>query len=229
MNDINNEIFKYNNRVKRPDVIVITSATEFNKGFMSTYILRDNHYLELFKTECLFGRNGLTNNKVEGDGKTPIGQFGLGIAFGVNEFQNYEIEYKKITETMHWVDDINSVYYNKLIDTSLISKDFSSAEHIIDYPVEYEYAISVEHNTNPIISGKGSAIFLHCFSNPPKPTSGCISIKSSYMQMLLNKLTTNSIIIINKAVWGYPQTTWMQKILVLCNHSTNTSISKDFK
>ena len=38
--------------------------------------------LKIDDTYAFVGRNGITNNKKEGDGKTPSGKFKLGVAFG---------------------------------------------------------------------------------------------------------------------------------------------------
>lgn len=50
---------------------------------------------------------------------------------------------------MHWVDDINSKFYNQLIDITKVKKDWNSSEHLIEYPKQYEYAIEIK--TNPKI------------------------------------------------------------------------------
>ena len=57
---------------------------------------------------------------------------------------NNKIEYKNIDEYLYWVDDINSKYYNQLVDSRNINKDWKSAEHLIEYPNEYEYVIEIK-------------------------------------------------------------------------------------
>ncbi|MDE5831152.1 MAG: hypothetical protein K2H53_06060 [Clostridia bacterium] len=56
---------------------------------------------------------------------------------------------------MYWVDDPKSKYYNQLVNIKNIEKDWDSAEHLIDYPVQYEYLIEIKTNPN-CIPGKGS-------------------------------------------------------------------------
>lgn len=115
------------------------------------------------------GKNGLTNNKKEGDGKTPLGIFKLGITFGThspveiyNEIKmDKKIKYIQITPNLYWVDDSNSKYYNQLVDIEKTKKDWNSAEHLIAYSKQYEYAIEMKTNPNNI-PGKGSALFIHC-------------------------------------------------------------------
>ncbi len=149
------------------------------------------------------GKNGVSNNTYEGSITTPLGQFDLGIAFGTHDL-NIKYPYIKITDNLYWVDDPNSKYYNKLISLNkkintydypyIINenkKDFLSAEHLQDYPQQYEYAIYIEYNVNGEKyengEGKGSAIFLHCLGNKGY-TGGCIAIPKEEMIFILNFL-----------------------------------------
>lgn len=148
------------------------------------------------EAKAYIGKNGLTNNKVEGDGKTPIGEFNLGTLLGMSDvFNKYGLEYNYINENMYWVDDIKSKYYNKLVDISKDVTDWKSGEHLIDYSVQYEYLIEVK--TNPLnIPGKGSAIFLHCSTN--NPTLGCVSIDKKYMKLIMENIDKDTKIKIYK-------------------------------
>ena len=50
---------------------------------------------------------------------------------------------------MYWIDDSKSKYYNKLVDITKTKKDWNSAEHLIDYPIEYEYLVEIKTNSSP--------------------------------------------------------------------------------
>ena len=39
----------------------------------------------------------------------------------------------------------------------------------------YKYGAVINYNTNPIIKGKGSAIFLHIWRNENEVTAGCVA------------------------------------------------------
>lgn len=136
------------------------------------------------KTHAYIGKNGVTNNKIEGDGKTPLGEFELGIILSMQ---------KDITENMYWVDDSKSKYYNQLVDITKVEKDWETAEHLIDYPIEYEYLIEIKTNPNnePY---KGSAIFLHCENG--KSTAGCIAIDRNVMKQIIENIDKKTKIII---------------------------------
>lgn len=136
------------------------------------------------KTHAYIGRNGVTTNKIEGDGKTPLGEFDLGIILSMQ---------KDITQNMCWVDDVKSKYYNYLVDITKVEKDWNSAERLVDYPVEYEYLVEIK--TNPYnIPGKGSAIFLHCENG--RPTAGCIAVNRDVMKLIIENIDGTTKIVI---------------------------------
>ncbi len=152
------------------------------------------------------GKNGVNKHTYEGSMTTPLGQFNLGIAFGIHNL-NINYPYIKINKNLYWVDDENSKYYNKLVSLNekinnlnypyiinLNKKDFSSAEHLIDYPKQYEYAIYIEYNVNGEKyedgRGKSSAIFIHCLGDKGY-TGGCIAIPREEMIFILNFLDRN--------------------------------------
>ena len=145
----------------------------------------------------MIGKNGATQFKQEGDGKTPLGTFGLGIVFGTHDRREINLdesmEYIKINPNLYWVDDVNSKYYNELVDVTKVEVEWKSAEHLIEYPIQYEYAIEIKSNQKNI-PGKGSAIFIHC-SNC-KSTAGCIAVPKYSMIKIMGKLNKNSKIII---------------------------------
>ena len=165
---------------------------------MKNYILVKKEHNQMYltykslKVKATIGKNGLTNDLVEGDMKTPIGEFDLGIAFGIHERHeinmNEDIPYFKIENNQYWIDDINSKFYNQLI---MIDKEpIISGEHLIDYAnEEYEYAIEIKVNPNNII-GKGSAIMLHC--NKKEYTHGCVGISRDNMIKLLGMIDSNT-------------------------------------
>ena len=142
------------------------------------------------EVSAFIGKNGLTSNKQEGDDCTPIGKFDLGLLLGTHDkIFNKNYDYTKISSDMYWVDDSNSIYYNKLVDVTKVEKDWNSAEHLIDYPIQYEYLVEIKSNpTN--IPNKGSAIFLHCSNNTA--THGCIAINKKDMEKLVNNIDKNT-------------------------------------
>ena len=142
------------------------------------------------------GKNGFTKDKREGDMKTPLGLFKIGIAFSTTDL-NINYPCLKITENSYWVDDINSNFYNMWVEigdivanynyiTSSDKITWNSAEHLIDYPTEYEQGFVIEYNTDNREKGKGSAIFFHV--KDKDYTAGCIAVNKEDMEYILNWL-----------------------------------------
>lgn len=160
-------------------------------------VYKDTAILQFSKcnieTVAYIGKKGITLNKEEGDEKTPIGEFELGLVFGTKSEREIKhdinVKYKKINENLYWIDDFKSKYYNTLVDITKVEKDWKSAEHLIDYPIQYEYAIEIKINPQNI-SYKGSALFLHCKNMDY--TKGCIAVESNIMKQIIENIDENT-------------------------------------
>ncbi len=163
--------------------------------------INNDYYLQIdnLKTKCYIGKNGLTKIKKEGDMKTPIGIFNLGIAFGTHDKKeidiNKNLDYIRINKNLFWVDDPNSKYYNQLVDIKKTKIDWKSAENLLENAIPYEYAIEIKSNPKNT-HGKGSAIFIHCKTK--EYTAGCISISKEKMIELLKIINNKTKIMIDE-------------------------------
>lgn len=147
--------------------------------------------------KAVIGKNGIGKTK-EGDGKTPTGTFALGTAFGWGSaISNPNYPFKKATSYDYWVDDATSKDYNQWInysgDPNKRWKSFERMTHSL-----YKYGVVVRYNDDPIVPGKGSAIFLHIKNTNTKYTLGCIALNESDLITLLKWLNKdkNPIMII---------------------------------
>ena len=52
----------------------------------------------------------------------------------------------------------------------------------------YKYCLVIEYNTNPVVKGKGSAIFFHLGIKKPYFTLGCVAIYEENMKTMVNWL-----------------------------------------
>lgn len=140
------------------------------------------------------GSQGVSESASEYASYTPKGLYPLGTGFGICDDPGTGLDYIKVTEDSYWVDDVNSKYYNQYVDGTE-DKDWSSAEHLIEYSGAYDYCVFIEYNTNPVIPGDGSAFFLHVGTTP---TAGCVAIPEEDMQetlVWLNKWESPHILI----------------------------------
>ena len=152
---LHKNIFNENNN----QIIIVNNFKNISKGTLTFY----NKNNKILETEAFIGRKGITNNKTEGDGKTPEGIFDLGVFLGTHNADdiglNENIPYIKINKNLYWVDDIHSKYYNQLVDITQVSKDWNTAEHLIEYSKQYEYAIEIKTNTKNMPGKRKRYIF----------------------------------------------------------------------
>lgn len=187
-----NQSFVANMSISRQTTQAITVVG--NGGSYATLTLhtkRNGIWTETLSCSARVGKNGITSNKREGDGKTPTGIYSFGQAFGVAGNPGTSRGWLQVNNNHYWVDDVNSPYYNKLVDASQTGIQWSSAEHLIGYPTAYKYAIAVNYNT-ACTPGAGSAIFLHCSTGGS--TAGCISVSQSNMIRILQSLQGDTLI-----------------------------------
>ena len=147
-----------------------------------------------FSTDGYVGYNGITSHKREGDGKTPVGVYSLGSAFGIAGNPGTSLDYRHINNNDYWVDDVNSAHYNEWVNTSNTRKDWNSAEHMISQSVAYKYGIVINYNTDRT-RGEGSGIFLHCSKGGG--TAGCVAISQSRLVQLMQEVSYNARIVIS--------------------------------
>ena len=158
-----------------------------------TIILENKHTLKIeeFYFKCCIGKGGLSNKKIEGDKKTPIGTFGIEKLFfrkdRVKKPQT-SIKCKKIIKNMGWCDDINfPKKYNKLFK---IQKKIKH-EKLKRKDYKYDFLIPIKYNFKKPIIGHGSCIFIH-LTKDYKPTAGCIALKEKDFLILAKLIKKNS-------------------------------------
>ena len=157
-----------------------------------TIILKNKETLifDDFSFRCCIGKNGITNNKIEGDKKTPSGLFSLGKVFYRKERNSKpitKINIISIKKSMGWCDDIKSKKYNKLIKKTTKIRH----EKLFRRDYKYDYLIPINYNTKNTKLNKGSAIFIHLTKNYI-PTAGCIGIKKKDMLILLRLINSKT-------------------------------------
>ena len=105
----------------------------------------------------------------------------------------FHLDSQIIEKNDGWCDDINSDLYNKKICFPFKQ----SAEHLYRNDDLYDIVCIIDYNLNPIIRGKGSAIFLHVASDDFSPTHGCIAIKKDELLQIAIHLEKDSKIFID--------------------------------
>jgi len=151
---------------------------------------------------AMVGRKGIAplNEKREGDGRTPSGIYPIGPAFGYASSFNTKLVYRQSTKNDFWVDDVNSRQYNQWVTGTPDAKSFEKMHRSDDL---YKYGAVIEYNTDPIVPGNGSAIFMHIWRAPDKSTSGCVALSPRSLRKVLGWLDSqrHPVIILK---WNIP-------------------------
>lgn len=162
-----------------PDDLILLSSTHLS--------FRGKSY------RCATGKGGIREDKIEGDGATPVGTFALReILYRADRFNAKEIELitntglpvSCISSSEGWCDDSDSTHYNKRIP--LPSPD--RHECLWREESVYDIIIPLGYNNSPIVPGKGSAIFMHLARPDYTPTEGCIALSREDFLEVLKKL-----------------------------------------
>jgi zinc D-Ala-D-Ala dipeptidase len=132
--------------------------------------------------------------KQEGDGKSPAGIFRISHSFGFAPKITNNDFYIPVTPTTECVDDINSKYYNQIVDRLNIKDvDWNSSEKM-RHIEGYRYGAVVAFNDSPV-AGRGSCIFLHIWSGPGQGTAGCTAMPDSDAQKLLEWVDDKTVLV----------------------------------
>ena len=128
--------------------------------------------------------------KREGDHKSPAGIFRVGEAFGYapHEPEGWKTHYLPITPSTQCVDDARSRFYNQILDSSRVTADWKSAEHMRDAGEAYRWGIVIEHNSAPAQAQGGSCVFMHIWSGPGSGTEGCTAMPEPQIESILGWL-----------------------------------------
>ena len=158
-----------------------------------TILVKNKHTLEIeqFKFKCCIGIKGSTNNKKEGDKKTPKGTFEIeNLYFRKDRIEKPLTLLKciQIKKNMGWCNDNRFPrQYNKLIK---IEKKIR-CEKLKRKDSKYNLIIPIKYNFKKPVPGLGSCIFIH-LTKDYKPTAGCIAMKEKDFLIMLKLIKKNS-------------------------------------
>jgi L,D-peptidoglycan transpeptidase YkuD (ErfK/YbiS/YcfS/YnhG family) len=186
----------FSNEVKKSKQIIFVQSNSKAEATIQLFQLKDGEW-KIIGTEfnASLGKEGITSpeKKVEGDNFTPSGIYTLGFAFGYAKTVATKLPYLNLTKNHFWIDDPSSKNYNKLVETKPKRGSYEVMrrnDHL------YKLGIVINYNTNPVLPGKGSAIFFHLLRKKGIPTAGCIAIDEINMITLLNWLDPENIPIV---------------------------------
>lgn len=137
---------------------------------------------------CAIGHAGISQNKREGDGTTPVGCFSLRrVLYRPDRIAPPQtaLSVGTIEETDGWCDDSDGSNYNRLVTLPYAG----SHERLWREDALYDLVVVLGFNDEPPTPGAGSAVFLHVADSLFSPTAGCVALARDTLIGLLADCT----------------------------------------
>ena len=136
------------------------------------------------RLRCALGRSGIATAKREGDGATPAGELPLRrLLYRADRLPPPpgSLPREPIAVTDGWCDDAAHPDYNRQVSLPHPARheNLSREDHL------YDLVGVLGWNDDPVVSGRGSAIFLHVARGNYPPTEGCVALALPDLLMLL--------------------------------------------
>ncbi len=136
---------------------------------------------------CALGRGGISADKREGDGATPLATMRLVCGFfRRGRFQaRSSLPLKPIGPSLGWCEVPDDRNYNRPVKMPYRA----SHERMLREDGLYDACIVLDWNLRPRRRGRGSAIFFHLARPGYTPTQGCVAVGRAVMARLLPRLS----------------------------------------
>ena len=142
---------------------------------------------------CSIGRGGVTSEKREGDGGTPVGTHRIvGCLYRPDRLTSPAPWARPIRPYDGWSENIDDPAYNQLVR---LPHEFSH-EHLRRGDRLYDIILLTDWNWPDAVPGRGSAIFLHAWRRPGYPTAGCIAFRPDHLAWIAGHATPGTRIIV---------------------------------
>jgi L,D-peptidoglycan transpeptidase YkuD (ErfK/YbiS/YcfS/YnhG family) len=152
---------------------------------MRAFVRRDGQLvLQGVVVRAALGRRGMTEQKEEGDGATPVGLLPLRrVLYRADRLRAPDcvVPVEPIATNDGWCDDPLSPDYNRMIR---LPQD-AHHEELWRADGLYDVVGVLGWNDAPVVKGRGSAIFLHVARPDYAPTEGCIALALGDLLLVL--------------------------------------------
>jgi L,D-peptidoglycan transpeptidase YkuD (ErfK/YbiS/YcfS/YnhG family) len=145
---------------------------------------------------CSVGHGGIALKIREGDGITPVGAWPLRMVLYRPDrlaAPRCALPVAPLRPQDGWCDTPTDPDYNTLVRLP----HSGSAESMWRDDHLYDIVVVVGYNDDPVIAGKGSAIFLHLARADFSPTAGCVALPLPDLLEALAQLAPNDRLIVS--------------------------------
>jgi L,D-peptidoglycan transpeptidase YkuD (ErfK/YbiS/YcfS/YnhG family) len=146
---------------------------------------------------CAVGRGGLAQKQREGDGVTPVGSWPLRrVLYRPDRIAPPRCVLPVAPLVSHdgWCEAPDDPDYNRLVRLP----HRATAESMWRDDHLYDVVVVVGYNDEPVIAGRGSAIFIHLARADFTPTAGCVALALSDLLEAIAQLNPNDRIIVER-------------------------------
>ncbi|MBL8576577.1 MAG: L,D-transpeptidase family protein [Mesorhizobium sp.] len=146
---------------------------------------------------CALGQGGISSNKREGDGATPLGNMRIlsGYFRGDNvAARRTRLGMTPISADLGWCEVPQDRNYNRPVRIPY----GASHETMRRNDRLYDYCLVLDWNISPRRRGRGSAIFFHLARSGFTPTQGCVAVTARVMARLLPHLSRQTILQVSR-------------------------------
>ena len=142
---------------------------------------------------CTIGKGGLSGNKREGDGATPVGTHRIaGMLYRPDRLPRPAPWAAPIGPGDLWSDDTNDGRYNLQVRAPYAFNH----EKLRRADPLYDLVLITDWNWPDAIPGKGSAIFIHQWRRPGHPTEGCVAFSRQDLHWLAARVKIGTRVIV---------------------------------
>ncbi len=177
--------------MRMPNLLVIPSTDSPTIGTLN---FGDKAYA------CALGRSGViqSSRKKEGDGATPAGTYMLRECwYRADRLERpmCALVTRQIRQDDGWCDDPGHPTYNRHVRLPFPA----SHETLWREDETYDLIVPLGYNDDPVVPGKGSAIFLHVARPGYPPTAGCVALARTDLLELLTEIPAEAQMTIRAA------------------------------
>jgi L,D-peptidoglycan transpeptidase YkuD (ErfK/YbiS/YcfS/YnhG family) len=142
---------------------------------------------------CTIGRGGVSADKREGDGATPVGVHRIvGLLYRPDRMARPTNWAVPIRPGDLWSDDPHHEDYNLMVRAPYPH----SHETLRRADPLYDLVLLTDWNWPRAEKGRGSAIFLHRWRRPGFPTEGCIGFRPDHLQRIVRLIRYETRLIV---------------------------------
>ena len=145
------------------------------------------------RLRCALGRSGISSIKREGDGVTPSGIYPFREVFFRADrvaAPDTSLPCRAIEPSDGWCDDLSDARYNCRVTLPFEA----SHETLMRDDGLYDIIVVLGYNDDPIVPGRGSAIFLHAAAPDFAPTEGCVALALGDLLALVANIGPDDVI-----------------------------------